>query len=413
MLAWIETVPSRRRSGDPVNDRPVIRSTLRHLALLIVAIAFAPAVATADPKPALAPLPLPTFTADSSKIEADEHLTWSIRFNLQNRLPAGIYLDSLICVVQDLDPGETHVERTKVFDISHIVAGNSVSAGESQGLGYTGPAVVEHGRLTFRLGFHRGDKSRTSLTATVEAMPGPVSRDHPSQFLTVNGRRVEYLTFPARRDSSPGLLLVHGRGDDARTLMRTALRIAGLGYTVLAVSLPGYGQSEGPADVVGTLTLQALGAASDQLKVTRGVDAKRTGAWGIGTGATGVTLLAQGRADIRATVAEAGFYDLWALYRALKDPGLRESIVRGAGSDSSGWRARSPVLNPGTPTSILILHGEKDTVVAVQQARGFAESLKARGGDVETRFFPNSLRDLPPGDVTRTAIEYLDRKLGK
>jgi len=49
----------------------------------------------------------------------------------------------------------------------------------------------------------------------------------------------------------------------------------------------------------------------------------------------------------------------------------------------------------------------------VQQARGFAESLKARGGDVETRFFPNSLRDLPPGDVTRTAIEYLDRKLGK
>ena len=396
-----------------MNDRPVSRSPLRFIALILAVLAFAPARSpAAAPKPVPASLPLPTFTADSSRVEADDHLEWRINFAIANKFPVGIYCDSLVCVVQDLDPGETHAERTKVFDVSYIVSGVTVSAGDSNRLNYSSPAIVEHGRLTFRLGLHRADKSRTSLTTVIEAMPGPVSREHPSQFLTVNERRLEYVVFPAPRDSAPGLLMVHGRGGNARTMMRTALRIASLGYTVLAVSMPGYGQSEGPADVVGTLTVQALGAALDQLEATRGVNPKRIGAWGVSTGAAGVTLLAQGRADLKATVAESGFYDLWSVYRALKDSSLRESIVRGAGSDSSGWRARSAALNPGKPNSILILHGEKDLGSHAQQAHGFAESLKARGGDVETRFFPNAGHELPPGEVTRTAIEYLDRKLG-
>ena len=220
------------------------------------------------------------------------------------------------------------------------------------------------------------------------------------------------MLFPAGRDSVPGLLLVHGRGGHARTLLRMAMRLASLDYTVLLASMPGYGQSEGPADVVGPLTLQALGAALDQLKATPGVDAKRLGAWGIALGAAGVTLLSEGRGDLKATVAQSGIYDLWAVYRAMTDPSLREAIVRGAGSDSSAWRKRSAALNPGKPAAILILHGEKDAYVPALQAHGFAESLKARGADLETRFFPNSGHELPPGDVMRTAIEFLDRRLG-
>jgi dipeptidyl aminopeptidase/acylaminoacyl peptidase len=395
-----------------VNPRSLTRSPLRLIVLIAFALVFTPArVPAADPKAAPAPMELPTFKADSSVIEADEHLQWALSFTIENKFPVGIYFDSLVCEVQDMGPGETHAERTTVLDVSRIVAGSSVSAGDVYPFTYTSPAIVEHARLSFRLVLSRADKSRTTLTTVVEAMPGPVSRDHPSQFLTVNGRRVETVFFPADHDSAPALLVVHGRGANARTMMRTALRLVPLGYAVMLVSMPGYGQSDGTPDYAGPATVQAVGAALDQLKATAGVDAKRVGAWGVSTGGAAVTLLAQRRADLKATVAQSGFYDLWAVYRALAVPSLRESIVRDAGTDSSAWRARSAALNPGKPAAFLILHGEKDVNVPSQQAHGFAESLKARGVDVESRFFPNSGHELPPGEAMRTAIEFFDRRL--
>ena len=395
-----------------MNPLLLTRSTLRLIALAAVTLALAPTRApAADPKAAPAPMELPTFAPDTSVIEADEHLQWSIQFTVENKFAVGIYFDSLFCEVQDLDPGETRAERVTTLDVSQVVAGNSVSAGESHAFTYVAPAMVEHARLSFRLVLSRADKSRTTLSTVVEAMPGPVSRAHPSQFLTVNGRRVEYVFFPADHDSAPGLLVVHGRGGNARTMIRMALRLVPLGYAVMLVSMPGYGQSEGPPDAVGPLTVQAVGAALDRLEATAGVDRKRVGAWGVSNGAAAVTLLSQQRGDLKATVSQSGIYDLWAVYRAMTVPALREAIVHGAGSDSAGWRKRSAALNPGKPTAIFILHGEKDVNVPAQQAHGFAESLKARGVDVESRFFPNSGHELPPGEVFRAAIEFLDRRL--
>ena len=54
-----------------------------------------------------------------------------------------------------------------------------------------------------------------------------------------------------------------------------------------------------------------------------------------------------------------------------------------------------------------MLHGEKDDLTPVQQARGFAESMKARGTAVESRYFPNARHNLPPGETMRTALEFL------
>jgi dipeptidyl aminopeptidase/acylaminoacyl peptidase len=397
--------------------RPLVRIPV----LLVAALCFFAVRAPAAPKPpppapksAPAPTELPTFAADSSVIEADEHLQWLIHFEVVNKFTVGLYLDSLFCTVEDLDPGETREPRVTTIDVSHVVAGNSASAGDSYAFSYVAPAIAEHARLTFRLVVSRADKTRNTLTTTIEAMPGPVSRGHPSQFITVNGRKVEYLIFPAQGDTTspvPGLLFVHGRGDNARTMMRRGMRFAGLHFTVMLVSLPGYGLSEGPPDVVGPLSVQALGGALDQLEKTHGVDPKRVGAWGMSTGAAGVTLLAQKRPDLKAAVAEAGFYDLWSVYRAVPQS-MRETIVKAAGRDSNSWRERSAAYDPGKPKAILILHGEKDAGVPVTQARGFVESLKARGVDVDSRYFPNSGHELPLGEVMRTGVEFLDKRLG-
>jgi pimeloyl-ACP methyl ester carboxylesterase len=391
----------------------MIRPPLRML-LLAAVLAIAPAGAgAAASAPTAQAAELATFLPDTAAIEADDHLAWRISFTVHNNYPVGVYLDSLFCEVQDLDPGETHGERTQNLDVSHIVAGNSISAGDLLPISYVMPATAEHAHLGFRLVLHRADKTTSTLHTEVEAMPGPISRDHPSKFLNVHGKRVEYVLFSAGRDSAPGLLFVHGRGANARTMLRNAMRIAPLGYTVMLVSMPGYGQSEGPADVAGPLTIAALGAALDQLKATPGVNPKRVAVWGVALGGAGVTLLSQSRSDIKATVSQSGFYDLWAVYRAQTEVSLREAIVRGAGSDSSAWRQRSAAFSKGKPAAILILHGAKDAYVPPQQAQGFADALKAQGVDVETRFFPNSGHELPIGDVMRTAIEFLDHRLEK
>jgi dipeptidyl aminopeptidase/acylaminoacyl peptidase len=354
---------------------------------------------------------LATFQSDSASVQADDHLQWTIPFVIENKYAVGIYFDSLFCTVENLDPGETHTDRISVLDVSYIMAGNTLSAGDSYPFTYSGPSVVEHGRLTFRVAFHRADQSRNAISTQVEVMPGPVSQAHPSQFLTVNGKRVEYVAFPAVRESVPGVLLVHGRGANARTMMRVATRLASKDYTVLTVSMPGYGLSDGPADVAGPGTLKALGAALDQLKATHGVDPKRVAVWGVALGGAAATLLSQQRPDVHATISQSGFYDLWAVYRGMKDPALRDAIVRGAGSDSSAWKERSAALASGKPKALLILHGEKDTYIPAQQAHGFADAMKAGGVDVVTKFFPNSGHELAPGDVIRAAIEFLDRRL--
>jgi len=394
-----------------VNHRPMFRILASAPVLLL--FAFAPASAPAAAPPSTpAPAEQPRFEPDTSAIEADEYLQWAVPLRIRNNFAVGIYLDSLICEVQDLDPGETRAERSTVLDVSAVVKGSSVSAGDDFALQYLGPAIAEHAKLTFQLALHRADGSRTTLTTAVEAMPGALSRDHPSQFLTVDGRRVEYVLFPAGRDSAPAVLLVHGNGSHARQMLLDARRLVVRGYAVMLVSMPGFGQSEGPADFVGPATVRALSAALDRLTAWRGADPKRIAAWGIARGAAAVTLLAQRRSDLRAAVAESGIYDLWAVYRATTVPAYRDTIVSQAGSDSSAWRARSAALNPAKPAAILILHGELDAGVPAQQARGFAESLKARGAEVETRFFPNSGQPLQRGHVMNTAYEFLKRRLG-
>lgn len=409
MLAWMLLVDCPSRPGDPVNDRTMIRPLPCLLFLLFAALSSAPVPApAAAPKTAPPPMDLPIFKPDTSTIEADDRLKWPIRFSIQNRFPVGMYLDSLFSEVQDLDPGETRAERVTRYDISRLVAGNAASAGDTYGFSYVAPAIAERARLTFRLVISRADKTRNSLTTVVEAMPGPVSRDHPSQFLNVDGRKVEYVLFRAPADTAPALLFVHPFGGNARTMMTTGMRLAGHGYTMMLVSMPGYGQSEGAPDYCGPATLKALGAALDRLEATPGVDPKRVGVWGRSRGAMAATMLGAKRAEVRAVVAEAGTYDMWSIYRA-GQAARREAIVREAGSDSSAWRDRSAALQTATPRALLILHGEKDDLAPASQAHGYVDALKARGAVVESRFFPSSGHELPVGEVLRTALEFLER----
>src|SRR5215813_9870474 len=66
---------------------------------------------------------------------------------------------------------------------------------------------------------------------------------------SVDGKNVEAITFKPEGDGPfPGLLLIPGHATTARDWIPSGVFYARNGYAGLAVSQPGYGGSEGPAD---------------------------------------------------------------------------------------------------------------------------------------------------------------------
>ena len=348
------------------------------------------------------------------RIAGNEDFHWSVPLYLVNPLDHGLYLDSMSVDVEDRDPGETGRSRLTHVDMPYVARTvHSVSAGDSGRIQYEGEALAERATLTFHVRLHGSAGETYSISTIVEADPGPLSTLYPSQFLTVGGRKVETILVPAPAESLPasGVLLVHEHGSDARKMLKIATRVARRGCSVMVVSLPGYGQSQGPVDLAGPASLEAAAAALVQLEKSSGVDPKRIGAWGVGEGASVVMQLARQKPEMRAVVAESGTYDLWSGYRSADAAG-RAAIVAAAGPDSAGWRRRSPSLGDGKVTAaVMVLHGERDTVATADQARDFVARLEQQGTRVEARMVPMGDHRIRNNDAQRQAIPFLVREL--
>ena len=401
------------------------RSIATLLGILSLLAAPAPSLAKKAPKNAdkesskksAAPKsaePTPRLTCSPSTVKANENLIWGAEIRFYNPLQYGVFADSVRFHYEDKGLGETRADRARDVSMQAMAqAFGSVSGGDSVAFMFNGPAVFETGSVTIHVFSHRTDGIQYESSASFDVVPGPVSDDHPSQFLTVDGKKVETIFFrSAKGDGSPGLLMIHGHGSQARALMGTAMQLATRGFHVMLVSMPGYGLSEGPPDLFGPHTMTSASAALDQLRRTSGVDSTHVGAWGISRGASVAAGLAARRNDLGCVIDQSGIYDLQATYRGTKLPGFRETIVAEAGPDSAGWKARSAIYRvSSTHAPTLILHGEQDPNVPATQAHDYAAALKAGGVAVETSFFPNGGHELPAGLVTRPVLIFLEATL--
>ena len=398
---------------------------IRRLALTLVcaaALAAAPVAAkTAPATNAKTASKAASKPADPARVyplgahpETGADLDWSISLEVTNPGGTGLYLDSLWCEVQDLDPGETRAERNTRIDLSGVLKMlSSIPAQDSTVFQHAGPAAAEHARLTYTLLAHRMDGVRFTFATTVEVTAGASATAYPSQFLEVAGHKVEYVMVPALLDTgkTAGVLLVHGHASNARHSIRAARQLAQRGFSVLAVSMPGYGESDGPADFMGPRSVAAAAAALERLARDPAVDSTRLAAWGISRGATVVARLAATRRDLNAIVLQSGIYDLWAVYRGTELPGFKEAIVAEAGSDSSAWRERSPLLTVDRiGAATLILHGERDSHVPPGQAHAFYDALVARKAPVEAKFYPGSAHGLPAADTFRLGADFIRKQ---
>jgi dipeptidyl aminopeptidase/acylaminoacyl peptidase len=229
----------------------------------------------------------------------------------------------------------------------------------------------------------------------------------------VDGKNLEAITFKPEGDGPfAALLLIPGHATTARDWIPTGLTFARRGFAGIAVSQPGYGYSEGPADFVGPKTIKALSEGYRKFQREPFVDAKRMGIVGYSRGGMAASLLAVQLDDVKAVVLGAGVYDFKKAYDEVKIEGIRQNMKRETGMTKEAIRQRSSVLQmEKLKCPVLILHGEKDINVPVSQAFLLRDRLTALKKDFEIHTFPDKEHSIGPQNLYQYSLDFLKRKL--
>jgi len=229
---------------------------------------------------------------------------------------------------------------------------------------------------------------------------------------TVDDHRVEALLFrPSSSTPVAGILLIPGYQRTAWNLIPLGIRLAQEGFASVAVTQPGFGESQGPPDFVGPKTLKVLTAGYKKLQNEAFVNPRRMGLYGYSRGAMAASLLALTLDDLRAAVFGAGVYDFRKAYDDSTLPGIRENMKAETGMTPDAIRERSSILRmESLKCPVLILHGERDKNVPVSQALLLRDRLTALHKDFEIKLFPDREHSIGPQVIT-LSVDFFQRKL--
>lgn len=229
---------------------------------------------------------------------------------------------------------------------------------------------------------------------------------------SVDGRRVEAISFQPRADGPvPGVLMIPGYQRTAKNLVPLGVQLANNGFAGVAVSQPGFGGSEGPADYVGPRTIKVLKVGYEKLRKESWVDPKRMGVYGYSRGAIAASILALELPDLKAAVFGAGAYDFQRLYDEATLPGVRANMKAETGMSPAAVRERSPILRMDQlKCPVLILHGEEDKNVPVSQAILLRDRLTALHKEFEIKIFPGREHSIGP-EVGTMTVDFFRRKI--
>ena len=231
----------------------------------------------------------------------------------------------------------------------------------------------------------------------------------PGHGVTLGG----YLFRPqAGQPPHPALILLHGFAGNAHNLVGLARRASANGYVALALSLRGWLGSEGENDQGLRQPLDVL-AAIDWLAKRPMVDAHRIGLVGASMGGQVALLTAAHKPPVRAVASYFAPTDL-ARWREA-NPFIRDYLDDLCGPE--GLPVRSPILRVAQiDVPVLLIHGDRDENVPVQQTLAMAESLKGHGKDVETLILAGAshyFTEQEYGIALRKLFEFLRRHLNR
>ena len=255
----------------------------------------------------------------------------------------------------------------------------------------------------------------TATTISVEELadvPPGVTRHFI--FPTSGSNAEAYITRPEGPGPFPLMIFLHGHtiggAIGAGSMLPEAQAFASdLCYAGLAVSLPGYGATEVPPGTDPEATLDVVLDAASLVKKLPWIDSKRSYLYGYSRGAFFSSLLASRIEGIAGVVLQSGTYDLNRFYQ--QSPWYFRSLLNPDGEQNpklisilpevSTWRA---------PT--LVLHGEKDSLVSVQQAYLLTNSLDAAKKPYRLVLYPDTGHRLPLEDVRKKATAFLEESSG-
>jgi dipeptidyl aminopeptidase/acylaminoacyl peptidase len=283
----------------------------------------------------------------------------------------------------------------------------------------TARSVYQHSRATLRrlifpvlCSFYLV-ACNTAKTIPMEAL-GDTPAGVTSRFVfPTSGSNAEaYLTRPAGPGPFPLMILLHGHtlgSLGAETMMPEAEAFANdLCYAGLAVSLPGYGETEVRPGTDPKITLNVVLDAVSLIKNLPWIDSKRFYLYGFSRGAFFTSLLANRIEGIQGIVLHSGAYDLNRLYQ--ETPWFR-SLLNPSGEENPKFISILPEVSTWyAPT--LVLHGEKDALVSVQQANLLRESLEAARKPHRFVLYPDNGHRLPVEDVRKIATAFLKENSG-
>jgi dipeptidyl aminopeptidase/acylaminoacyl peptidase len=223
-----------------------------------------------------------------------------------------------------------------------------------------------------------------------------------------DGKAVEaVLVHAAAEGRSPAVLVIPGHDRTAKDALPIMVRFARAGFTVMSVSQPGYGGSEGPPDFVGPRTIAVLTQGLDLLAASPYADPQRLAVFGYSRGGLAAAILATKDARLKASVVGGGIYD-FAAAREQVPVGIRVNMDAEAGRSAEAIRARSPILDVAKIAGpVLIIHGENDANAPVAQAKALDAALTRAGKAHELRVIPEKGHQLGVDDIAGAAVPFL------
>lgn len=223
---------------------------------------------------------------------------------------------------------------------------------------------------------HRG----LAPDATVEgAQPADLGLPAQSVRITgVRGLRLFGWYLPAR-DAGPAaaIVLMHGWGGNASTLLPAAQALHRAGYAVLLPESRNHGRSDRDDHSSLPRFAEDMNSALDWLKAQPGIDPERLAVLGHSVGGAAALLCASRRSDLRAVVSVSAFahpeqvmrrwLSLWHVpYLPVGWMINRyvESVI------GERFNAIAPLATLSkVPCPVMLVHGEQDTTVPLQEAR--------------------------------------------
>lgn len=228
-----------------------------------------------------------------------------------------------------------------------------------------------------------------------------------------DGHKIEAFTIrPLAEGKYPGLVLLAGR-EGAKTFFTFGSMLAQKGFASVAISEPGFGQSEGRADFMGPKSIEAFAVGFKKFSREAFVDSDKVGVYGYSRGGMAASLLTVklGRA-VKAAVFGAGVYDLKRAYEETKFEGIRENIRKETGFTEKAIRERSSIFQVRKlKTPVLIIHGENDENVPTNQAFVLRDRLKELNKDFEILILPDHKHGHFKGNYISPVIGFFDRRL--